>query len=396
MGRGGEERVRSEKAATALRVSIGLPVYNGEKYLAKTLDSILAQTFRVFELIISDNASTDATEAICRRYAAGDPRIRYLRNAENLGAARNYNRVFQLARGEYFKWSGHDDPPAPTFLARCVEVLDRDPEIVLCFTRIRAIDARGEEHDVGALTARTLAPSLSSARRRPTCASTTRSWRTTPQGAVFGLIRRSVLARTELIGSYRSSDLTLLGELALRGRFHQVPEALQSRRFHPEQGRHVYRTRRLREAWFDPARSQTRSHPYWRLLQEHLASIQRAAPDRRTRSPLLRLHGDLGHQVCLRPRAAKDASRPPLPVREIERRARRGCAPLLTRPWHIARAGAGPARGARVTLRARRLPGCAALRSRSRRAAPGAAHLLLPIARPAGPPVRPPRPCGCP
>jgi glycosyltransferase involved in cell wall biosynthesis len=284
MRRGGEERVRSEEAATAPRVSIGLPVYNGEKYLAETLDSILAQTFRAFELIISDNASTDGTEAICRKYAAGDPRVRYFRNAENLGAARNYNRVFRLATGEYFKWSGHDDPLAPTFLARCVEVLDRDPGIVLCFTRIRAIDAQGEEHDVGALTARTLAPKpqLGSAQAH------VRFYHTVvadhPQGAVFGLIRRSILARTELIGSYRSSDLTLLGELALRGRFHQIPEALQSRRFHPEQGRHVYRTRRLREVWFDPSRSQTRSHPYWRLLQEHLASIRRAAPDRRTRS----------------------------------------------------------------------------------------------------------------
>jgi glycosyltransferase involved in cell wall biosynthesis len=266
------------------RVSIGLPVYNGENYLAETLDSILAQTFRDFELIISDNASTDGTEAICRRYAASDHRIRYIRNAENLGAAKNYNRVFQLAKGEYFKWNGHDDPLAPTFLERCVKVLDRDPEIVLCFARIRAIDARGDEHEVGALTARTFAakPQLGSAQAH------VRFYHTVvadhPQGAIFGLIRRRVLAQTALIGSYRSSDLTLLGELALRGRFHQIPEALQDRRFHAQQGRNVYNTRQLREAWFDPNRAQAPTHPYWRLLQEHLASIRRAAPDRRTRS----------------------------------------------------------------------------------------------------------------
>jgi glycosyltransferase involved in cell wall biosynthesis len=332
MSRGGEERVRSEQAVAAPRVSIGLPVYNGENYLAETLDSILAQTFRAFELIISDNASTDGTEAICRKYAAADPRIRYFRNAENLGAARNYNRAFQLARGEYFKWSGHDDPLAPTFLVRCVEVLDRDPEIVLCFTRIRAIDAQGEEHDVGALTARTLAPKpqLGSAQAH------VRFYHTVvadhPQGAVFGLIRRSILARTELIGSYRSSDLTLLGELALRGRFHQIPEALQSRRFHPEQGRHLYRTRRLREVWFDPARSQTRSHPYWRLLQEHLASIRRAAPDRRTRS---RCYGYMAvwviKYVCVRA---------PLKM-------------LLGRPYRFVRSTGAPDRVARLLWRDR-------------------------------------------
>jgi glycosyltransferase involved in cell wall biosynthesis len=279
-----DERVRSEIAATDLRVSIGLPVYNGENYLAETLDSILAQTFAEFELIISDNASTDGTEAICRKYVERDPRIRYVRNPENLGAAKNYNRAFQLAKGEYFKWNGHDDPLAPTFLERCVEVLARDPAIVLCFARIRAIDAVGAEHGVGALTARTFVP-------RPQLESPeahVRFYHTVvadhPQGAIFGLIRRSVLARTALIGSYRSSDLPLLGELALHGRFRQIPEALQDRRFHPQQGRNVYRTRQLREAWFDPARSHTRSHPHWRLLQEHLAAIRRAAPDGRTRS----------------------------------------------------------------------------------------------------------------
>jgi Glycosyl transferase family 2 len=225
------------------RVSIGLPVYNGENYLAETLDSILAQTFRDFELIISDNASTDGTEAICRRYAASDQRIRYVRNAENLGAAKNYNRVFQLARGEYFKWNGHDDPLAPTFLERCVEALDRDPELVLCFARIRAIDARGDEHEVGPLTARTFAakPQLGSAQAH------VRFYHTVvadhPQGAIFGLIRQGVLAQTALIGSYRSSDLTLLGELALRGRFHQIPEPLQDRRFHAQQGRATSITR---------------------------------------------------------------------------------------------------------------------------------------------------------
>ena len=109
----------------APRVSIGLPVYNGERYIAETLDSLLAQTFHDFELIISDNASQDRTEEICRSYASTDTRVRYVRNATNLGAPRNYRRAFELSSGEYFRWANCDDLFSPESLARCVEVLDR-------------------------------------------------------------------------------------------------------------------------------------------------------------------------------------------------------------------------------------------------------------------------------
>jgi glycosyltransferase involved in cell wall biosynthesis len=275
--------MRAETTMRTPRVSIGVPVYNGDNYLAETLDSILAQTFSDFELVISDNASNDRTEAICRHYAAQDDRVHYVRNPTNLGAAKNYNRVFELAKGQYFKWNGYDDPLAPTFLERCVAVLDRDPGIVLCFARNRAINERGEEHDVGALTARTFVP-------KPQLGSPeahVRFYHTVvadhPQGAIFGLIRRNVLAQTPLIGGFRSSDLTLLGELALRGRFHQVAETLQYRRFHPHQGHHVYKTKHLRETWFDPSRSQIKPHPYLRLFREHLNAIRRAAQDGTTR-----------------------------------------------------------------------------------------------------------------
>ena len=106
------------------RVSIGMPVYNGADHVAKAIQAILSQTFEDFELVISDNASSDGTDQICRRYAALDPRIRYCRNDHNLGAAANYNRVFELARAEYFKWAAHDDLYAPEYLERCVAELD--------------------------------------------------------------------------------------------------------------------------------------------------------------------------------------------------------------------------------------------------------------------------------
>src|SRR5512145_868606 len=117
------------------RVSIGLPVYQGARFIRNALESILAQTHEDFELIISDNASTDGTEAIVRAYAERDRRVKYHRNARNVGAAQNFNRVFSLASGEYFQWVAHDDVLAPACIARCVEVLDRERDVVLCYGR---------------------------------------------------------------------------------------------------------------------------------------------------------------------------------------------------------------------------------------------------------------------
>jgi glycosyltransferase involved in cell wall biosynthesis len=124
-------------------VSIGLPVYNGARYLREALDSLLSQTFDDFELIICDNASTDDTGTIARDYAARDSRIRYYRNETNIGAPRNFNRAFALSERRYFKWASYDDALTPTFIQACVDVLDRDPGVVLVFTRGQIIDPDG-------------------------------------------------------------------------------------------------------------------------------------------------------------------------------------------------------------------------------------------------------------
>jgi glycosyltransferase involved in cell wall biosynthesis len=121
-------------------VTIGVPVYNGERFLCRTLDSLLAQEYANFELIISDNASTDATERIAREYAAGDARIRYYRNERNLGALYNFNRVADLAGGKYFMWASCHDLWHPQFVARCVETFEQDPSVVMCFPRAAEID----------------------------------------------------------------------------------------------------------------------------------------------------------------------------------------------------------------------------------------------------------------
>ncbi len=122
------------------RVSIGLPVYNGGQFVSKAIEAVLGQTFSDLELIISDNASTDSTEEICLAYASRDKRIRYYRNAANVGVNPNYRRVFSLATSEYFKWVTHDDLQTLDFLEKTVPILDRDPGVVVCYPRVVVID----------------------------------------------------------------------------------------------------------------------------------------------------------------------------------------------------------------------------------------------------------------
>ena len=125
------------------KVSIGLPVWNGEEFLPQALDSLLGQTFSDFELIISDNASTDATEAICMAYSARDSRIRYYRNAENVGLQANTQRVLDIATAPLFMWACHDDVWDVTYVQKMVDQLDQDPSLVLAGCNAASIDERG-------------------------------------------------------------------------------------------------------------------------------------------------------------------------------------------------------------------------------------------------------------
>ncbi|MHC4396290.1 MAG: glycosyltransferase family 2 protein [Planctomycetota bacterium] len=260
-----------------LRVSVGLAVYNGENYLEQAVDSILAQTFTDFELIISDNASTDRTQEICRNYIAKDPRVRYYRFEKNMGAARNLNRVFELSTGKYFKWAAHDDVCAPENLERCVEVLDCDASVVLCYPKTIIIhEAQGttQEYCDGF--------NFSSAdpyeRYRKYHEQVRYGHESHP---VFGLIRADVLRQTCLIGGYVSSDRVLLGELVLRGKFHEVPEFLFFKRNHPQTSIKGCPTNRMRTAWFDPTRKGKIQLTHWRMFFEYLGGIKRVPLDGR-------------------------------------------------------------------------------------------------------------------
>lgn len=251
-------------------VSIGLPVYNGENYLQEALDSLLEQTYTDFEIIISDNASTDRTAEICESFAVRDPRIRYFRNKENLGAGRNYNRVFELARGDYFKWAAHDDLCSPEFLEQCVAVLDRDPSVILCYPRSKGID--GDGIVTKKIEADPDISMYSPSKRFYQCVCVGH-----PMVGVFGVIRRSALERTRLIGYYSSSDRVLLGELALIGRFNEIPEYMFFKRDHAQAHWRALPKRQQRAAWFDPRKAGKITFPHWRLLLEHYVSIFRSS-----------------------------------------------------------------------------------------------------------------------
>ena len=193
---GENDRMRSDHGGTSSpQVGIGLPVFNGEGYLEEALDSILAQTHKDFELIISDNASTDRTRQICRTYAAHDPRVRYYRNKENLGASRNFNRVFELSSGKYFKWAAHDDLLAPEFLAKCVEVLERDPSVVLCHSGTMCIDKHGR-------WIRRNKSSNGGYSQKPHERFRAQLSFFKPCWKIFGLIRADSLRKTPIMGEY--------------------------------------------------------------------------------------------------------------------------------------------------------------------------------------------------
>jgi glycosyltransferase involved in cell wall biosynthesis len=252
------------------KVSIGIPVYNGEKYLQQALESILSQSYTDFELIIADNASTDRTREICLTYARKDPRIRYHRNEENIGAAPNHNLLFHLAKGEYFKWAAYDDRIAPNFLAKCVEVMDKHPDVILCMPHASRIDEHGSYAGNHIFIHGADDPVRT--KRFRNFALYNRSG-----NFMYGLMRASALSKTSLHGSFASSDLVFLAELALYGTFYVLPETLFHRRSHPAQSTKGPLSREwMRTLWFDTSLQDRLVLPKWFSLFALFRAIRRA------------------------------------------------------------------------------------------------------------------------
>ena len=251
-----------------VKVTVGLPVYNGERYLEDTLKTVLNQTYSDFQLIIADNASTDRTEEVCRDYASRDKRIRYLRNSINMGASKNYSCCFQPARSPYFRWQNADDPIEPTLIERCVAVLDNNPDVVLAYGQTRIIDENGRVTSNYQDNLNLSTPNA--AQRFIDCIANIGL-----QNVMYGLIRRDALARTALLGNYLASDLNLIAEIALYGQFREIPEHLFNRRMHPQASSWDRSdTERQRDFW-DPSKRRLIMQT-WRSIYEYYKAAARA------------------------------------------------------------------------------------------------------------------------
>jgi glycosyltransferase involved in cell wall biosynthesis len=296
---------------TSPRLSIGIPVYNGGSLFAEMLESLVTQTFTDFEIVISDNASTDDTSTIARRFAGRDGRIRYYRNETNIGAAPNFNRVFELANSPvYFKWAAHDDLYKPTFLERCVEVLDREAHVVLAYTMVDVIDETGEnllsKHpfywrgcvdsytDEQGRTGWMMGPLHLAETADPSRRYYEFLNKMIACFPMFGVIRAEFLRRSSLHRSYSGSDRSLLAQLVLQGPFRQVPERLYTNRYHRSVGRLV--PVEQQQAWMDSARKSS-GLP---RLEQYLDLLRAPLTARLGRVEAVRCFGVVAHHIARR------------------------------------------------------------------------------------------------
>lgn len=235
---------RAPGVARPPRVSVGVPVLNGENHLSQALDSVLRQEFSDFEIVISDNGSTDRTPDICRTYARQDARIRYQRLTHTIGVAGNFRRVLEAATGEYFTWMAHDDLYDAVFLRRAVALLDENADVVLCGCSVRIVGDDGillKNVDLGGISPFTPWPETRG-----------RFFNYDLLGnhhTIYGVGRRQAMTRavdqlriSENAGIWDSFDVRLIATLATHGRIVAVPEILRTYRVRPgSQAREIKR-----------------------------------------------------------------------------------------------------------------------------------------------------------
>jgi glycosyltransferase involved in cell wall biosynthesis len=260
--------VSPTNAARKPNVSVAMPVYNSEKYLAESIEAHLNQTYSDFELILTDNASTDRSEEICRAYASRDSRVKYYRNTQNLGAAGNYRRGFELSVGHYFRWSPSDDLVSPNLLQSAVDVLDHDPSIFVAYSRTKLIDDRGQV--IGDFD-----ENLHLMDERPSD-----RWKGARRNIRlgnlhYGLCRADTLRKTGLLRNYTGGDFPLIAEMALYGKFFEIPDAFFYRRMH-EKASSAMKKRADVMALYDPQKRDKLFLYNWVHLGANLKSISRA------------------------------------------------------------------------------------------------------------------------
>jgi glycosyltransferase involved in cell wall biosynthesis len=264
------------------KLSVCLPVFNGQQYLAAAIESILGQTFSDFELIIVDNASTDETESIARRFAEQDKRISFFGNPKNLGAAPNFNRAFEVSRGPLIRWASADDYWAPDAMKLCVTAME-DRSIVCCHGKTVVVDGEGlpiPTYERGRGGSGVAFDRLYDPPDRkldaPRAADRFRELllRTHWCYEIFGVMRRDVLLRTELHGSFYGSDKVLLAELSMAGRIVTLPETVFYRRDHLGNSTSL-RTHTDRADWMDTSLQGRIRRPHFQLLAGYSRAIRR-------------------------------------------------------------------------------------------------------------------------
>jgi glycosyltransferase involved in cell wall biosynthesis len=259
-------------------VSIGLPVFNGADYLVGAIESVVAQTWTDWELIICDNASTDATADIARSFAEQDPRIRFVRHPSNVGAAANFNSAFAHARGEYFQWLAHDDALAPDFISDCHAALLDQPSAVLAFPWVTIVDETGARTDSWELES-----AVDSPHARNRFEEIVLGWHNSFY--IFGLIRSRSLRASKLILPQAHGDTILLARLALLGPFVQVRRHLFMSRKHSGQSNKLYLDPRMPRgfdlvaysSWFNAPSAPTSRYPFVRLIREYYGTLDGVA-----------------------------------------------------------------------------------------------------------------------
>jgi glycosyltransferase involved in cell wall biosynthesis len=284
-----------------------MPVYNGEGYLEQAIQSILDQTLDDFELLINDNASSDRSEQICRDLAASDSRIDYQRNAENVGAAGNYRRVFSRARGSYFRWMNADDLCAPNSHAMCLQALEANSDAVLSYGRTTIIGPDNEtlEHYDDNLDL----PQDDAAERFSACLS-----RIGLMNVIYGLIRTRDLGCTDLMGdgSFPAADINLVAELTLYGKFVEIPDRLFMRRMHPGASSWDRSDDQAQLSFWTGAAGQAYRFPHWKRSLTRLGAVRRApvSTDEKKRLTQLVLRGMLWNRRKLAADVLQEIARP--------------------------------------------------------------------------------------
>jgi len=249
------------------KIIIGLPVYNGQKYLEAAIDSHLAQSFSDFQLVISDNGSNDATGEICTRYARQDSRVTYLRSPVNRGILWNHRRVLEPVNDAtlYFRWAGADDVMEPGLLAAMVEVLDARPDIEAVMPATKNIDEDGRVIRTMERTLNLESPDAVQRARQILLANY-------QHVIAYGLLRAPSLRHMRTGPDYIGWDPVFIWELALRGEIFQLVEPALLRRFHPGSISRVKTVKEMRK-WVEPGTSAGMNFPHWTWAYERARSL---------------------------------------------------------------------------------------------------------------------------